>query len=74
MGMNSRSEPKTNIGFMLSSRCIAGGLCRFRQYEKTEKILTEKRDILDKVAELLLEKETITGEEFEACFDMKGEN
>ena len=44
------------------------------QYEKTEKILTEKRDILDKVAELLLEKETITGEEFEACFDMKGEN
>lgn len=38
-------------------------------YARGEKILNEYRDILDKTAELLLEKERITREEFEALFD-----
>ncbi|MGN1116234.1 MAG: ATP-dependent zinc metalloprotease FtsH, partial [Candidatus Ornithomonoglobus sp.] len=38
------------------------------QYEKTEKIIKEHSAQLTKVAELLLEKETISGEEFEECF------
>lgn len=39
-----------------------------KQYKETEKILKEHSEQLVRVAELLLEKETITGEEFEACF------
>ncbi len=38
------------------------------QYEKTEKIIREHSAQLTRVAELLLEKETISGEEFEECF------
>lgn len=38
------------------------------QYNKTEALLNEYREQLIRVAELLLEKETITGDEFEACF------
>lgn len=38
------------------------------QYAKTEALLKEYKEQLIRVAELLLEKETITGEEFEACF------
>ncbi|HIP50285.1 MAG TPA: ATP-dependent zinc metalloprotease FtsH, partial [Candidatus Pacebacteria bacterium] len=34
--------------------------------KRTEEILTEKRDILDKIANVLLEKETIEKEEFDA--------
>lgn len=34
------------------------------QYEKAEEILIENREKLDKLAEFLYEKETITGEEF----------
>ena len=45
-----------------------------KQYAETEKIIEENRDVLERVAEALLEKETITGEEFEACFNEKGEN
>lgn len=37
-------------------------------YEKAKEILTQYRDILDKVAQALLEKETLTREEFEAIF------
>ena len=44
-----------------------------KQYEKTEKIIKENRDALERTAQLLLEKETITGDEFVACFNMKGE-
>ena len=33
-------------------------------YEKALKLLSENRDALDKIAEFLIEKETITGEEF----------
>ena len=39
-----------------------------KQYKETEKILREHSAQLVRVAELLLEKETITGEEFEECF------
>ena len=42
-----------------------------KQYAETEKIMNDNRDALDRVTELLLEKETITGEEFEACFNGK---
>ena len=38
------------------------------QYEATEKIIREHSRQLTRVAELLLEKETISGEEFEECF------
>ncbi len=44
-----------------------------KQYEKTEKIIRGNRDALERTAKLLLEKETITGDEFVACFNMKGE-
>ena len=39
-----------------------------KQYKETEMILKEYSEQLVRVAELLLEKETITGDEFEACF------
>lgn len=39
------------------------------QYKKTEQILTENIEILRRVANALLEKETIDGEEFEKCFN-----
>ena len=35
-----------------------------QQHEKAKKILMENRDKLDKLAQFLFEKETITGEEF----------
>ncbi|MCR5515790.1 MAG: cell division protein FtsH, partial [Lachnospira sp.] len=38
-------------------------------YDKARKIITDNRDILEKSANLLLEKEKITREEFEALFD-----
>ena len=37
-------------------------------YQKAKNIIEEHRDVLDACAELLLEKEKITGEEFEALF------
>lgn len=45
------------------------------QYKKTEQILTENMDTLTRVANKLLEKETISTEEFEECFNaLKGGN
>lgn len=45
------------------------------QYKKTEQILTENMDTLTRVANKLLEKETISTEEFEKCFNTpKGGN
>ncbi len=41
------------------------------QYDKTKQILTKYREQLIRVAELLLEKETISGDEFEDCFSGK---
>ena len=38
-------------------------------YAKAKKMILEHRDVLDRCAELLLEKEKITREEFEALFD-----
>ena len=37
-------------------------------YQKARKIIGQHRDVLDACAELLLEKEKITREEFEALF------
>ncbi len=42
-------------------------------YEKARKIITDNMDILEKSANLLLEKEKITREEFEALFDEKAQ-
>lgn len=42
-----------------------------KQYNATEKLLKEYEKQLKQVAELLLEKETISGEEFENCFNGK---
>ena len=39
-----------------------------KQYEKTKTIITEQKDRLERVAKLLLDRETITGDEFESCF------
>jgi cell division protease FtsH len=38
-------------------------------YEKGREIIKKRRDILDKCVELLLEKERISREEFEALYD-----
>lgn len=38
-------------------------------YERAEKMLSENRDALDKIAEYLIAKETITGEEFMKIFN-----
>ena len=38
-------------------------------YEKAKKIILDNRKVLDAAAELLLEKEKISREEFEALFD-----
>ena len=37
-------------------------------YEEAKRLLTENRDIMDKIAEFLIEKETITGKEFMEIF------
>lgn len=43
-------------------------------YEEAKRLLTENRDALDKIAEYLIEKETITGKEFMRIFrEVKGE-
>lgn len=41
-------------------------------YAEAKRIILEHRDILDRCAELLLEKEKISKEEFEALFEEKG--
>jgi cell division protease FtsH len=38
-------------------------------YEEAKKIINEHMDVLHRCAELLIEKERITREEFEALFD-----
>ena len=43
-------------------------------YKEAEKIIIEHRDVLDRVAELLIEKEKIGREEFEACFGNMSQN
>lgn len=40
------------------------------QYEKTQQILTDNMDILTRIANKLLDKETIDGIEFEECFNL----
>ena len=40
-----------------------------RAYERAREALTTHRDVLDRLADLLVEKETIESEEFEALFD-----
>ena len=37
-------------------------------YEEAKRLLGENRDIMDKIAEFLIEKETITGKEFMKIF------
>ena len=37
-------------------------------YEEAKKMLTENREVLDKIAEYLIEKETITGKQFMEIF------
>lgn len=39
------------------------------QYDKTKQILTDNMAVLEKVANKLIEKETIDGDEFNACFE-----
>ena len=38
-------------------------------YEKAKTIIISRKDVLEKTCELLLEKEKITGEEFEALYE-----
>ncbi len=39
-----------------------------KSYEEAKRLLTENRDVMDKIAEFLIEKETITGKEFMMIF------
>ena len=39
-----------------------------RSYEEAKRLLSENRKALDKIAEFLIEKETITGKEFMEIF------
>ena len=39
-----------------------------KSYEEAKRLLTENRDVMDKIAEFLIEKETITGKEFMKIF------
>ena len=42
-------------------------------YEKAKEHLSENREVMDKIAEFLIEKETITGKEFMKIFrEIKG--
>ena len=42
-------------------------------YEKAKELLSENREVMDKIAEFLIEKETITGKEFMKIFrELKG--
>ncbi len=42
-------------------------------YEEAKRLLSENRDVMDRIAEFLIEKETITGKEFMKIFrEMKG--
>lgn len=42
-------------------------------YEEAKKLLSENREVMDKIAEFLIEKETITGKEFMKIFrELKG--
>ena len=42
-------------------------------YEEAKRLLSENREIMDKIAEFLIEKETITGKEFMKIFrEIKG--
>ena len=42
-------------------------------YEEAKRLLSDNRDVMDKIAEFLIEKETITGKEFMKIFrEMKG--
>jgi cell division protease FtsH len=40
-----------------------------RAYDRAKEALTEQREVLDRLAALLVEKETIEHEEFESLFD-----
>ncbi len=43
-------------------------------YEKAERLLSENRDVLDRIAAFLTEQETITGEEFMRIYrEIRGE-
>ena len=42
------------------------------QHEKAKKLLEENREVLDKLAMYLCEKETITGEEFMEILNKEG--
>ena len=39
-----------------------------RSYEEAKRLLNENRDVMDQIAEFLIEKETITGKEFMEIF------
>ena len=44
-------------------------------YEEAKRLLTENRVALDRIAEFLIEKETITGKEFMEIFhEVRGES
>ena len=39
-----------------------------KAYEEAKRLLCENRNVMDKIAEFLIEKETITGKEFMKIF------
>ena len=49
--------------------CIRDRRIIDESYDKAKSMIAEYRDVLDRCAALLLEKEKITRDEFEALFD-----
>ena len=46
-----------------------------RSYDKAKELLSENREVLDRIADFLIEKESITGKEFMNIFNaVKAEN
>ena len=55
--------------FVDKGQTIGTEITRDEAYAKAKSMILEHRDVLDACAELLLEKEKITREEFEALFN-----
>jgi cell division protease FtsH len=80
MGLESRESMYLDNGTRLNcSEQMAAEVDREimrilrESYEEAKRLLTENREALDKIAEYLIEKETITGKEFMRIFrEVKG--
>ena len=66
---------RSKASFWLATALAFRYLCSLNlkeQHEKAKKLLEENREVLDKLAMYLCEKETITGEEFMEILNKEG--